>query len=197
MRGLRHHPRAFPAIPFPPRWRPDACPVMAPAGLPGDDLSRHGMRSLRWRSDARFTRVGDQAGAITGLNHALAAHPMVRSCPPNAWRISRAATIDRDRLHAMIPRKMATISVAGTASGCMRWLGGTTPEGRANLPAMLAPAGAAWDGVRMRSFSTRLDAMAVACLPWDGVRGPFLRFRSPPGRPPDACLWDAARKRSP
>jgi hypothetical protein len=34
----------------------------------------------------------------------------------------------------------------------MRWLGGTTPEGRTDLPAMLALAGGAWDGVRMRSF---------------------------------------------
>jgi hypothetical protein len=43
-RSLGWRPRAFPAIPFPPRWRPDACPVMAFAGVPGDDLSRHGMR---------------------------------------------------------------------------------------------------------------------------------------------------------
>jgi hypothetical protein len=33
--------------------------------------------------------------------------------------------------------------VAGTASGWMRWLGGTTPEARDDLPAMLAPEGAA------------------------------------------------------
>jgi hypothetical protein len=78
----------------------------------------------------------------------------------------------------------------------MRWLGGTAPEGRADLPTVLAPKGVPRDGVRMRSFATRLDAMAVGCVPWDGVRGPFLRFRSPPGRPPDACRWDAARKRS-
>jgi hypothetical protein len=49
------------------------------------------MRSLRRRADARFTRVGGQAAAITGLNRALIVNYMVRSCPPNAWRISRAA----------------------------------------------------------------------------------------------------------
>jgi hypothetical protein len=78
----------------------------------------------------------------------------------------------------MIPRKMATISVAGTASGCMRWLGGTTPEGRADLPAMLAPEGAAWDRVRERSFSALLGAMAVGCVPRDGARARSRRFRS-------------------
>jgi hypothetical protein len=68
------------------------------------------MRSLRWRSDARFARVGGRAAAITGLNRALAFHRIARSCPPNAWRISRAASIDRDRLHAMIAQKIGTIS---------------------------------------------------------------------------------------
>jgi hypothetical protein len=68
--------------------------------------------------------------------------------------------------------------VAGTASGCMRWLGGTTPEGRANLPAMLAPEGVAWDGVRMRSSCALMGAMAVGCVPRDGVRGRCPRFRS-------------------
>jgi hypothetical protein len=43
----------------------------------------------------------------------------------------------------MIPQKIGTISVAGTASGCMRWLGGTTPEARDDLPAMVAREGAA------------------------------------------------------
>ena len=84
MRGMGCRPRALPAIPFPPRWRPDAFPVMAPAGIPRDGLSRQGMRCPRWRSDARFARVGGRAAAITGLNQALAAHPMVRSCLPNA-----------------------------------------------------------------------------------------------------------------
>jgi hypothetical protein len=50
----------------------------------------------------------------------------------------------------MIARKIGTISVAGTASGCMRWLGGTTPEVRDHLPDVIAREGAAWDGVRMR-----------------------------------------------
>jgi hypothetical protein len=66
----------------------------------------------------------------------------------------------------------------GAASGCMRWLGGTTPEGRANLPAMLAPAGAAWDGVRMRSSGALMGAMAVGCVPRAGARGRCRRFRS-------------------
>jgi hypothetical protein len=93
-------------------------------------------------------------------------------------------------------KNLHDLARCGAASGCMRWLGGTTPEARADLPDVMAREGVPGDGVRMRSFAARLDAMAVACLPWDGVRGPFLRFRSPPGRPPDACLWDAARKRS-
>jgi hypothetical protein len=91
MRGLRPRPRAFPAIPFPPRRPSDACPVMASEGGAGDGLSRQGMRSLRRRSDAAFARVGGRAAAITGLNHTLTVNPMVRSCPPNAVRISRAA----------------------------------------------------------------------------------------------------------
>ena len=64
------------------------------------------------------------------------------------------------------------------ASGCMRWLGGTTPEVRVDLPAMLAPEGGAWDGVRMRFSAARLDAMTVGCVPRDGARGPSRRFRS-------------------
>jgi hypothetical protein len=78
----------------------------------------------------------------------------------------------------MIARTIGTISPAGTASGCMRWLGGTTPEGCDHLPAMLAPEGTAWDSRRGRSASARLDVMAVACVPRDGVRGRGRRFRS-------------------
>jgi hypothetical protein len=78
----------------------------------------------------------------------------------------------------MIPRKMATISVAGTASGCMRWLGGTTPEGRADLPDVLAPEGGAWHAVCGRSSTTRLDATTVGCVPWHSARGRCRRFRS-------------------
>jgi hypothetical protein len=47
MRAPRHRLRALPAIRFPPGPPSDACPVMAPESLPGDDLSRHWMRSLR------------------------------------------------------------------------------------------------------------------------------------------------------
>ena len=91
MRALRCRSRALPAIPFPARRRPDAVPGMAPEGVPGDSASRQGMRSLRRRADARFAHDDGQAAAITGLNHTLTVNPMVRSCPPNAWRISRAA----------------------------------------------------------------------------------------------------------
>ncbi len=98
--------------------------------------------------------------------------------PSNATRISRAAVIDRDRLYVMIAQNIGTISPAGTASGCMRWLGGTTPEVRDHLPAMLAPEGAAWDSLRGRSASAQLGAMAVGCVPRDGARGRSRRFRS-------------------
>jgi hypothetical protein len=67
--------------------------------------------------------------------------------PSNALRISRAAPIDQEHLHPMIARTIGAIVLAGTASGCMRWLGGTTPEGRDALPDVMAPAGAAWDGL--------------------------------------------------
>jgi hypothetical protein len=68
----------------------------------------------------------------------------------------------------------------------MRWLGGTTPEGRADLPAMLAPAGAAWDRVRGRSFSALLGAMAVGCVSprWRPRALPAMAF--PPRRLPNA-----------
>jgi hypothetical protein len=42
---------------------------------------------------------------------------MVRSCPPNALRISRAAPIDQDRLLAMIAQNIAPISVAASGVG--------------------------------------------------------------------------------
>ena len=74
--------------------------------------------------------------------------------------------------------KIALILGRAAASGCMRWLGGTTPEGRVDLPAVMAFAGVAWDGLRGRSFSALLDAMTVGCVPWDGARGRCPRFRS-------------------
>jgi hypothetical protein len=147
-------------------------------GVPGDDLSRHWMRSLRPRSDARFAHDDDRAAAITGLNRALAAHPMVRSCVPNAWRISRAAVIDRDGVCTTSRFQNRRDLIAGTASGCMRWLGGTTPEAGVDLLAMLAPEGAAWDCRRGRSFSALMGVMAVGCVPRDGTRGRCPRFRS-------------------
>jgi hypothetical protein len=68
---------------------------------------------------------------------------MVRSCPPNALRISRAAPSDRDCVPGDSNRQNRNDLGPRAASGCMRWLGGTTPEGRADLPAMLAREGAA------------------------------------------------------
>jgi hypothetical protein len=62
--------------------------------------------------------------------------------------------------------------------GWMRWLGGTTPEGRDDLPDVLAPEGAPRDGVRGRSASAQLDATTVGCVPRDGARGHCPRFRS-------------------
>jgi hypothetical protein len=60
----------------------------------------------------------------------------------------------------------------------MRWLGGTTPTARDNLPAVLAREGAAWDGVRMRFFPALTDVMTVGCPSRDGVRGRCRRLRS-------------------
>ena len=111
MRSLRRRPRAVPAIPFPPRRRPDAFPVMAPEGVPGDGLSRQWMRSLRWRAHARFARVGGRAAAITGLNQALTFTRIGRLCPPNAWRISR-------RKRVVSRSKIAAISRAKRSAGC-------------------------------------------------------------------------------
>jgi hypothetical protein len=78
----------------------------------------------------------------------------------------------------MIPQKIGTISPAGTASGCMRWLGGTTPDARADLPAMLAPEGDAWHDTRGRSVLALVDATTVGCAARDTVRGRCTRFRS-------------------
>jgi hypothetical protein len=60
----------------------------------------------------------------------------------------------------------------------MRWLGGTTPEARADLPAMLAFAGVPCDGLRGRFSRALIGAMTVACVPGDGARGRSRRFRS-------------------
>ena len=128
------------------------CPGMPPAGGAGAGLSRQRMLSPRWRSDARFVHDDDRAAAITGLIHTLTVHRMGRSCPPNAWRISRAAPIDRDCRHLHDTTENRHDLAAGTASGCMRWLGGTTPEAGVDLPDVLAPEGAAWHDARGRSF---------------------------------------------
>jgi hypothetical protein len=90
------------------------------------------MRALRRRADARFAQVGDRAAAIMGLKRALIVNYMVRSCPPNALRISRAAPIDQDRLLAMIAQKIAPISLAAERrrAACAGW---AAPRRRAAL----------------------------------------------------------------
>jgi hypothetical protein len=70
--------------------------------------------------------------------------------------------------------------------GWMRWLGGTTPEGRDDLPDGMAPAGGAWDGVRGRSSVTRLGAMAVGCVPLAERPRALLAIPFPPRWRPDA-----------
>ena len=97
---------------------------------------------------------------------------------PNAWRISRAADSIGMPLEQKRCVKIGTISPAGTASGCMRWLGGTTPEERADLPDVMAREGGAWDGVRGRSFLALVDATTVGCAARDTVRGRCPRLRS-------------------
>jgi hypothetical protein len=63
---------------------------MPPAGGPRDGLSRHGMRSLRRRSDAAFVHDGGRDAVITGLNYVLIVNLMGRSCPPNGMPFSGA-----------------------------------------------------------------------------------------------------------
>jgi hypothetical protein len=60
----------------------------------------------------------------------------------------------------------------------MRWLGGTTPDGRADLPAVLAPEGVPRDGLRGRFSCALMGAMAVGCVPCAGARARSRRFRS-------------------
>ena len=85
---------------------------------------------------------------------------------------------DRDCLHCMIAQKIGTILPAGTASGCMRWLGGTTPEGRADLPDVMACEGAPCDDVRGRVFQALVDVSTVGCGACDTVRARSPRCRS-------------------
>jgi hypothetical protein len=147
-------------------------------GVPGAGLSRQRMRSLRWRSDAVFACVGGRAAARTGLivRWLLHQRPLVPA--------QRLAHQPRRPKRSGIPFsppsafKMATISGRAAASGCMRWLGGTAPEARVDLPTVLAPAGAAWHDAGGRSSCTLVDAMAVGCALRDGARGHCPRFRS-------------------
>ena len=151
MRALGWRARAVPAIPFPPRRPPDACrwdgargrsprwPVQALHALPV--MARGCPIRARWRSGCVNHRAESSADRQSN-------GPLV---PAQRLAHQPRRRRDRDCLHCMIAQKIGTILPAGTASGCMRWLGGTTPEGRADLPAKLAPAGGAWDGVPLRS----------------------------------------------
>ena len=76
----------------------------------------------------------------------------------------------------------------------MRWLGGTTLEGRVDLPDLMAREGGAWDGVRGRSFLALVDATTVGCLPWErcprsGSHQDGRRMRGP-GMPPAGLPGD-------
>jgi hypothetical protein len=172
MRGLRHRPRAVPAIRFPPRRRSDAflwdsargrCrrwPVQAMDALPVTALGcpiRTGWRS--GRSNHRADR-------------ALIVNPMVRSCPPNVWRISRAAPIDRDCLHAMIARKISTISLAAQRrrAACAGWAALRRRAALTCQPCWRTRAvpGIASEGVPSWRWWTRRRSDA---LPRDGARG--------------------------
>jgi hypothetical protein len=93
----RRRSDARPATPSEGVARDSVPTTMAAGCVPGDGVRG---RSRRWPVQARdalpvmargcpIVRVGSRAAAITGLNHALAANYMVRSCPPNALRISR------------------------------------------------------------------------------------------------------------
>jgi hypothetical protein len=78
----------------------------------------------------------------------------------------------------------------------MRWLGGTTPEARADLPDVMAREGATWYSVRMPSFphaDGRDDGRmrGMECRPRAVPAIPF-----PPRQRSGALLWDAARGRS-
>ncbi len=66
----------------------------------------------------------------------------------------------------------------------MRGLGGTTPEGRADPPAMLASAGVPHDDLRGQSFPALMDAMTVGCrsLGWRPRAFPAIAFPRDGGR---------------
>ena len=147
-------------------------------------------RSRRWPVQAMHACPVTALGCLirTGWRSGRSNHG-VESC---AGRSSHGSLVPAQRL-AHQPRRTdrsgsssrhdstenrTDLARRGAASGCMRWLGGTAPEGRADLPDLMAPEGAAWDGVRMRSSATRLDATTVACVPRDGIRGRCPRFRS-------------------
>ena len=97
---------------------------------------------------------------------------------PNAWRISRAAPSDRDGVPGDSNRQNRNDLGPRAASGCMRWLGGTTPEGRADLPAVMACAGVPRERLRGQSSPTLVDATTVGCVPRDDARGRCRRSGS-------------------
>jgi hypothetical protein len=122
----------------------------------------------RWRSGRSNHRA--ESGADRQLHGSLV--------PAQRLAHQPRRRIDRDGVRTTSRFQNRRDRVAGTASGCMRWLGGTTPEARADLPTVLAFAGVPCDGVRRRSSAALLGAMAVRCVPRDGARGRCPRFRS-------------------
>ena len=148
------------------RWRSDACPAMAYEGgagdpvptrtavgcVPGDGARGRSQRwpvqamdafpamaracpiRTRWRSGC--SHHGVESGADFHTNRPLVPAQRLAHQPRRhdrlGWRACHTSTFQNR--HDL---------VAGTASGCMRWLGGTTPEGRADLPDVLTPEGGA------------------------------------------------------
>jgi hypothetical protein len=145
-----------------PRWpvqARDACPVTA----------RGCLIRTRWRSGCSNHGVESCAGVP--LHGPLVPAQRAAHQPRRHDRSGLPSRHDSTNNQHDLARR-------GAASGCMRWLGGTTPEGRADLPDVLAPEGAAWDDARGRSASAQLGAMTVACAARDTVRGRSRRFRS-------------------
>jgi hypothetical protein len=77
----------------------------------------------------------------------------------------------------------------------MRMLGGTTSEGRDDLPDGMAPEGGAWDGVRGRFIRrgwARRRSHALPATPSEGAAGDSVPARTTAG----CTAWDGVCGRS-
>jgi hypothetical protein len=135
----------------PPSHAMDAFPVMA-LGCP--------IRT-RWRSGRSNHRVESYAGVPS--HGSLVPAQRLAHQPRRPDRLGTSSRHDSTENRHDLARRNGV--------GWMRWLGGTTPEGRADVPTVLAPEGAAWHAVRGRSSATRLGAMTVGCAACDTIRG--------------------------